>query len=91
VERRKLMCAGIQLIPQLKPYGKTGIKLLMFWAGSQIKQLQKTEWSDMDKELLKWFNQKRSENVWVSRYHLMDKTKELAELLNDKDFVCING
>jgi hypothetical protein len=59
--------------------------------GSQIKQLQKTEWGDMDKVLLKWFKQIRSENIWFSSPLLMDKTKELAKILNDKDFVCTNG
>jgi hypothetical protein len=41
--------------------------------------------------LLKWFKQKRSENVPVSGPLLMSKAEELAKLLNDKDSVCTTG
>jgi hypothetical protein len=59
--------------------------------GSQIKRLRKPEQSDMDEALLKWFKQKRSENVPVSGPLLMSKAEELAKLLNDKDFMCTTG
>jgi hypothetical protein len=45
----------------------------------------------VDETLLKWFKQKRSENVLVSGPLLMSKAEELAKLLNDKDFVCTTG
>jgi hypothetical protein len=56
--------------------------------GSRIERLRKPERSDVDKELLKWFKQQRSENVPVSGPLLMVRAEERAKLLSDEEFVC---
>jgi hypothetical protein len=46
---------------------------------SRIKRLRKPERSNVDKKLLKWFNQQRSENVAVGGRHAV-KAEELAKV-----------
>ncbi|KAJ8870080.1 hypothetical protein PR048_029091 [Dryococelus australis] len=55
---------------------------------SRIKRLCKSERSDVDEALLKWFEQQRSDNIPVSG---SPKVEELAKKLEDEEFVCSVG
>jgi transposase-like protein len=72
---------------------KNRIKIISAFeqGGLRIQRLRKAEPSDVDKALLKWFKQHRSDNAALSGPLLMTKAEQFADKLSDEEFVCSAG
>ncbi|XP_063918645.1 tigger transposable element-derived protein 4-like [Zophobas morio] len=55
---------------------------------STCKKMRKSKHHEMDQGLLKWFTQKRQENVPVSGIILQEKANEMGSKIENKDFKC---
>jgi hypothetical protein len=81
----------VNVITQIQREEKKKADMCWNSANSTIQTIWKCFWGGggggtiiEKKMVLKWYKQKRSENVWDSSSLLMNKTKELAKLLNDR-------
>jgi transposase-like protein len=56
--------------------------------GLRTKRLRKPEWSDVNGALIKWFKQRRSDNVPASGPLLTTKAEKFANKLSNEELVC---
>ncbi|GBM37497.1 Tigger transposable element-derived protein 6 [Araneus ventricosus] len=81
---------GITQISELLK-DKEGIRKMWVLNSNENLKFRKTETSEIDEVLLKWFRSARAENIPVSGVLLQEKARELGESLGLETFKVSNG
>lgn len=100
IQKRKALKSGVKQRDICNEMNLKKSTVSMIWKKREViltsygyvnvkcKKMKKSAHQELDKGLLKWFTQKRQENISLSGVILQEKASEMGSKIEKKDFKC---